>query len=163
MTLPVSTSRGKLASRLFEEGCCGAVPGGVIGHDIGPAAPYDAGLGAGEDAGSRAPDGAGQAERDQDPARRGSARSGQSEAEDAAVIAEYLRLRCHKLQPPVPYSGETRASRTVVHTRDDLVDIGVAAANQLAALLEAARPGAKAHPAEPVARNVPTARPRRRD
>jgi transposase len=67
-----------------------------------------------------------------------------SDAGDAAVIAEYLRLRCHRLQPAVPYSSETRALCTVVRTRDDLVDMRVAAANQLAALLDAHWPGAKA-------------------
>jgi transposase len=67
-----------------------------------------------------------------------------SDAGDAAVIAEYLRLRYHRLQPAVPYSGETRALRTVMRTRDDLVDMRVAATNQLAALLEAHWPGAKA-------------------
>jgi transposase len=67
-----------------------------------------------------------------------------SDAGDAAVIAEYLRLRYHRLAPAVPYSGETRALRTVVRTRDDLVDLRVAATNQLAALLEAHWPGAKA-------------------
>jgi transposase len=67
-----------------------------------------------------------------------------SDAGDAAVIAEYLRLRYHRLAPAVPYSGETRALRTVVRTRDDLVDMRVAATNQLAALLEAHWPGAKA-------------------
>lgn len=67
-----------------------------------------------------------------------------SDAGDAAVIAEYLRLRYHRLAPAVPYSGETRALRTVVRTRDDLVDLRVAATNQLAALLDAYWPGAKA-------------------
>ena len=67
-----------------------------------------------------------------------------SDAGDAAVIAEYLRLRYHRLTPAVPYSGETRALRTVVRTRDDLVDMRVAATNQLAALLEAHWPGARA-------------------
>ena len=67
-----------------------------------------------------------------------------SDAGDAAVIAEYLRLRCHKLQAVTPYCDETKALRTVVRTRDDLVDMRVAATNQLAALLEAHWPGAKA-------------------
>jgi transposase len=67
-----------------------------------------------------------------------------SDAGDAAVIAEYLRLRCHRLAPAAPYSGETRALRTVVRTRDDLVGMRVAATNQLAALLDAHWPGAKA-------------------
>jgi transposase len=67
-----------------------------------------------------------------------------SDAGDAAVIAEYLRLRSHKLTVAVPYSDETRALRAVVRTRDDLVDMRVAAVNQLAALLDAHWPGAKA-------------------
>ena len=67
-----------------------------------------------------------------------------SDAGDAAVIAEYLRLRRHKLKVAAPYSDETRALRTVVRTRDDLVDMRVAATNQLSALLEAHWPGAKA-------------------
>jgi transposase len=67
-----------------------------------------------------------------------------SDAGDAAVIAEYRRLRCHRLQPAVPYSGQTKALRTVVRTRSDLVDMRVAATNQLAALLDAHWPGAKA-------------------
>jgi transposase len=44
-----------------------------------------------------------------------------SDAGDAAVIAGYLRLRYHRLAPAVPYCDETRALRTVVRTRDDLV------------------------------------------
>jgi transposase len=66
------------------------------------------------------------------------------DAGDAEVIAEYLRLRYHRLAPAMPYSDETRALRTVVRTRDDLVDMRVAATNQLAALLDAHWPGAKA-------------------
>ena len=67
-----------------------------------------------------------------------------SGAGDAAVIAEYLRLRRHKLKVAAPYSDETKALRTVVRTRDDLVAMRVAATNQLSALLEAHWPGAKA-------------------
>jgi len=67
-----------------------------------------------------------------------------SDAGDAAVIAEYLRLRYHRLAPAAPYSDETKALRTVVRTRDDLVETRVAATNQLAALLDAHWPGAKA-------------------
>jgi hypothetical protein len=65
-----------------------------------------------------------------------------SDAGDAAVIAEYLRLRQHKLTVAVPYSGQTRALRTVVRTRGDLVQTRVATANQLTALLEDCWPGA---------------------
>jgi transposase len=67
-----------------------------------------------------------------------------SDAGDAAVIAEYLRLRQHRLRVVVPYSDDTRAVRTVVRTRTDLVDMRVAATNQLAALLDDHWPGAKA-------------------
>lgn len=67
-----------------------------------------------------------------------------SDAADAAVIAEYLRLRQHRLRVATPYSDDTRALRTVVRTRTDLVDMRVAATNQLAALLEDHWPGAKA-------------------
>ena len=77
--------------------------------------------------------------------REGEVLSGaKSDAGDAAVIAEYLRLRRHRLQVAVPYSGQTQALRTVVRTRTDLVDMRVAATNQLSALLEASWPGAKA-------------------
>jgi transposase len=65
-----------------------------------------------------------------------------SDAGDAAVIAEYLRLRQHKLRVAAPYSGQTTALRTVTRTRGDLADTRVATANQLTALLEAHWPGA---------------------
>jgi transposase len=67
-----------------------------------------------------------------------------SDAGDAAVIAEYLRLRAHKLKIAAPYSDETKALRTVVRTRGDLVEMRVAATNQLSALLDAHWPGARA-------------------
>ncbi|WP_206686265.1 transposase [Kribbella qitaiheensis] len=51
------------------------------------------------------------------------------------MIAKYLRLRQHRLRTAAPYSGETKAVRTVVRTRDDLVEMRVAAVNQLAAHL----------------------------
>jgi transposase len=77
--------------------------------------------------------------------REGEVLSGaKSDAGDAAVIAEYLRLRSHRLTPAAPYNDETRALRTVVRTRDDLVEMRVAATNQLSALLEAHWPGATA-------------------
>ena len=77
--------------------------------------------------------------------REGEVVSGaKSDAGDAAVIAEYLRLRAHRLRPAAPYSDETKALRTVSRTRSDLVAARVAAGNQLAALLDAHWPGAKA-------------------
>jgi transposase len=64
-----------------------------------------------------------------------------SDADDAAVIAEYLRLRAHELTVAVPYSDQTRALRTVVRARGDLAGLRVAATNQLSALLDAHWPG----------------------
>ena len=48
------------------------------------------------------------------------------------------------MRPAIPYSDETKALRTVARTSDDIVEMRVAATNQLAALLEAHWPGAKA-------------------
>lgn len=77
--------------------------------------------------------------------REGEVVSGaKSDAGDAAVIAEYLRLRNHRLRPVTPYSPQTKALRTVVRSRDDMVHMRVAATNQLDALLDAHWPGAKA-------------------
>jgi transposase len=67
-----------------------------------------------------------------------------SDTGDAHVIAEYLRLRGHRLRVLQPFSAETRALRALVRTRTDLVDQRVAATNQLAACLDAFWPGAKA-------------------
>jgi transposase len=67
-----------------------------------------------------------------------------SDAGDAAVIAEYLRLRARKLKAAAPYSGQTKALRTVVRTRGDIVGMRVAATGQLSALLDAHWPGAVA-------------------
>jgi transposase len=77
--------------------------------------------------------------------REGEVLSGaKSDAGDAMVIAEYLRLRNHRLRPVQPYSSQTKALRTVVRSRDDLVQMRVAATNQLDALLDAHWPGGKA-------------------
>jgi transposase len=67
-----------------------------------------------------------------------------SDAGDAEVIAEYLRLRHHRLQLATPYTAQTKALRTVARTRGDLVDMRVAATNQLTALLDLHWPGGKA-------------------
>jgi transposase len=67
-----------------------------------------------------------------------------SDAGDAAVIAEYLRLRAHRLKAAEPYSDQTLALRTAVRARGDLVEMRVAATNQLSALLDAHWPGARA-------------------
>ena len=64
--------------------------------------------------------------------REGEVLSGaKSDAGDAAVIAEYLRLRQHRLRKAVHYSDETMALRTVVRSRGDLVEMRVAATKQL--------------------------------
>jgi transposase len=77
--------------------------------------------------------------------REGEVVSGaKSDTGDALVIAEYLRLRHHRLHPVQPYSSQTKALRTVVRTRDDIVQMRVRATNQLAALLDDHWPGAKA-------------------
>jgi transposase len=66
-----------------------------------------------------------------------------SDAGDAEVIAEYLRLRQHRLEILEPFSEATRALRAVVRSRDDLVHHRVATANQLQACLDAYWPGPK--------------------
>jgi len=77
--------------------------------------------------------------------REGEVLSGaKSDAGDAAVIAGYLRLRYHRLAPAAPYCDQTRALRAAVRTREDLVQMRVAATNQLSALLDAHWPGARA-------------------
>jgi transposase len=76
--------------------------------------------------------------------REGEVISGaKSDPGDAHVIAEYLRLRAHRLRAATPLSEDTRALRLVSRTRSDLVAARVAAGNQLAALLDTAWPGAK--------------------
>ena len=97
--------------------------------------------------------------------REGEVVSGaKSDAGDALVIAEYLRLRAHRLRVVPGYSAQTKALRTVVRTRDDLVEMRVAATNQLAALLDAHWPGGKAIFADiesPIALGVPDPLPDR--
>ncbi len=66
-----------------------------------------------------------------------------SDAGDADVIADYLRVRHRQLRVLTPFSAATRALRSVVRARDDLVDQRVTATNQLTALLDAFWPGAK--------------------
>ena len=65
-----------------------------------------------------------------------------SDPGDAEVIAEYLRLRQHRLRVAMPYSPATKALRAVVRARDDLVAQRTATHNQLEALLQATWPGA---------------------
>src|SRR5690606_30491424 len=67
-----------------------------------------------------------------------------SDPGDAEVIADYLRVRIHRVHAAKPLAPQTKALRTVVHTRTDLVEARVSAVNQLAALLDTFWPGAKA-------------------
>src|SRR4029450_664597 len=77
--------------------------------------------------------------------REGEVISGaKSDAGDAKVIAEYLRLRHHQLRTLTPFSDATRALRAVVRARDELVRQRVGRIHQLTATLEAFWPGAKA-------------------
>src|SRR3954468_22926650 len=48
-----------------------------------------------------------------------------SDPGDAHVIADYLRVRAHRLRPATPFSGHTKALRAVVRTRGDLVQARV--------------------------------------
>ena len=60
------------------------------------------------------------------------------------MIAEYLRLRHHRLRTLTPFSDATRALRAAVRARGELVRQRVATSNQLTATLDAFWPGAKA-------------------
>lgn len=66
-----------------------------------------------------------------------------SDAGDAEVIAQYLRLCSSRLKPLMPFSERTVALRALVRTRTDLVNQRVATQNQLEALLDSFWPGAK--------------------
>jgi transposase len=70
--------------------------------------------------------------------REGEVVSGaKSDAGDAKVIAEYLRLRHHQLRTLTPFSDATRALRAVVRARGELVRQRVATSNQRTATLDA--------------------------
>jgi transposase len=76
--------------------------------------------------------------------REGEVISGaKSDPGDAHVIAEYLRLRAHRLRAATPLTEHTTALRTVSRARSELVEARVTATNQLSALLDAHWPGAK--------------------
>jgi transposase len=76
--------------------------------------------------------------------REGEVISGaKSDPGDAHVIAEYLRLRAHRLRAATPLTEHTTALRIVSRTRSELVEARVAATNQLSALLDTHWPGAK--------------------
>jgi transposase len=75
---------------------------------------------------------------------RYSAVQGKTDDGDAFMIADILRTDGHRLRPLQPLSDETKALRTLVRTRDDLVELRVALVNQLRALLDTFWPGAGA-------------------
>ena len=67
---------------------------------------------------------------------------GKSDGFDAYVLAELCRTDMHRLRAIEPDSDETKALRTLVRSREGLVQTRVAIANQLRAQLERAWPGA---------------------
>ncbi len=73
---------------------------------------------------------------------RYSAAAGKSDPGDAFLLADLLRTDGHRFRPLQPLANATRALRTLVRGRDDLVAQRVALANQLRALLERVWPGA---------------------
>jgi transposase len=73
---------------------------------------------------------------------RYSAAAGKSDPGDAFLLADLLRTDGHRFRPLQPPSDDTRALRTLVRGRDDLVAQRVALSNQLRALLERVWPGA---------------------
>jgi transposase len=75
---------------------------------------------------------------------RYSAAQGKTDLGDAFILADLLRTDRHRLRPLRPLSDETKALRALVRSRDDLVAMRVALANQLTALLESFWPGAGA-------------------
>ncbi|HEX9716907.1 MAG TPA: IS110 family transposase [Actinomycetota bacterium] len=74
--------------------------------------------------------------------RRYAVGGAKSDPGDAHVIADVTRTDGHRLRRLEPLSEETRALRSVVRARDDLVDQRVALGNELRACLEAYWPGA---------------------
>jgi transposase len=76
-------------------------------------------------------------------ARWGSA-GAKSDPGDAYRLADYLRTDGHRLRQLRPVDAATRELQALSRLRDDHVQAKVAAANQLAALLEQHWPGAKA-------------------
>jgi transposase len=74
--------------------------------------------------------------------RRYAVGGAKSDPGDAYVIADVVRTDGHRLRRLEPLSEQTRALRSVVRARGDLVDQRVALSNQLRACLEAYWPGA---------------------
>jgi transposase len=75
---------------------------------------------------------------------RWGAAGAKSDPGDAYKLADYLRTDGHRLRRLVPPDAATRQLQALVRMRDDHVAAKVAAANQLAALLDRHWPGAAA-------------------
>lgn len=73
---------------------------------------------------------------------RYAAARGKSDPGDAYILADLLRTDGHRFRALRPLRDDTRALRTLVRGRTDLVTARVALANQLRALLEQVWPGA---------------------
>jgi transposase len=73
---------------------------------------------------------------------RYSAAGAKSDPGDAFILADLLRTDGHRFRPLITPSDATRALRTLVRGRDDLVAARVALGNQLRSLLERVWPGA---------------------
>jgi transposase len=71
------------------------------------------------------------------------AAAGKDDRFDAFVLCELARTDRHRFPALAPSSDETLALKTLVRTREDLVDARVALANQLRAQLQAFWPGAE--------------------
>jgi transposase len=71
------------------------------------------------------------------------AAAGKDDRFDAFVLCELARTDRHRFPMLAPSSDETLALKTLVRTREDLVDARVALANQLRAQLQAFWPGAE--------------------
>jgi transposase len=71
------------------------------------------------------------------------AAAGKNDRFDAFVLCELARTDRHRFPALAPSSDETLALKTLVRTREDLVDARVALANQLRAQLQAFWPGAE--------------------
>lgn len=73
---------------------------------------------------------------------RYSSAGAKNDASDAYMLADVLRTDGHRFERLRPLSDQTRALRTLVRTRDDLVEQRVALSNQVGSLLESYWPGA---------------------
>jgi transposase len=75
---------------------------------------------------------------------RWGASKAKTDAGDSFKLADYLRTDGHVLRPLAPTDRSTLELQALTRTRDDHIEARTAAVNQLAALLDAHWPGAKA-------------------